>query len=87
MHFTYRTKGTCSQEILFDVDGKTVKNIEFIGGCNGNLQGIASLVRGMKATDAIERMRGIRCGFKPTSCPDQLSIALEKALEEEKNAK
>ena len=58
-----------------------------LGGCNGNLQGISSLVRGMKAADAIERMRGIRCGFKPTSCPDQLSIALEKALEEEKNAK
>ena len=79
MHFTYRTKGTCSQEILFDVDGKTVKNIEFIGGCNGNLQGISSLVRGMKATDAIERMRGIRCGFKSTSCPDQLAQALREA--------
>ena len=65
MHFTYRTKGTCSQEILFDVDGKTVKNIEFIGGCNGNLQGISSLVRGMKET----------------SCPDQLANALKKARE------
>lgn len=87
MHFTYKTKGTCSQQILFDVDDGKLHNIEFIGGCNGNLQGISSLVRGMKATDAIERMRGIRCGFKPTSCPDQLSIALEKALEKEKDAK
>ena len=81
MHFTYRTKGTCSQEILFDVDGKTVKNIEFIGGCNGNLQGISRLVIGMKAEDAIARMQGIHCGGKPTSCPDQLSIALTQALE------
>ena len=82
MHFTYRTKGTCSQEILFDVDGKTVKNIEFIGGCNGNLQGISRLVVGMDAQEAIRRMRGIQCGFKPTSCPDQLATALEQALQQ-----
>ena len=80
MHFTYRTKGTCSQEILFDVDGKTVKNIEFIGGCNGNLQGISKLVEGMSAEDAISRLKGIKCGFKPTSCPDQLAIALESIV-------
>ena len=78
MHFTYRTKGTCSQEILFDVDGKTVKNIEFIGGCNGNLQGISKLVEGMSAEDAISRLKGIKCGFKPTSCPDQLCKALHE---------
>ena len=59
MHFTYRTKGTCSQEILFDVDGKTVKNIEFIGGCNGNLQGISKLVEGMDIDTVIERLDGI----------------------------
>mgnify|MGYP006330045709 CR=1 FL=1 len=82
MHFTYRTKGTCSQEILFDVDGKTVKNIEFIGGCNGNLKGIASLVQGMRVEDAIARMEGIRCGMRPTSCPDQLAAALRQALEQ-----
>ena len=87
MHYEYKTKGTCSSRILFDIEDGKLKNVEYIGGCNGNLQGISSLVRGMKAADAIERMRGIRCGFKPTSCPDQLSIALEKALEEEKNAK
>ena len=82
MHFTYRTRGTCSQQILFDVDGKTVRNIEFIGGCNGNLQGISRLVVGMDAQEAIRRMRGIQCGFKPTSCPDQLATALEQALQQ-----
>ena len=81
MHFTYRTKGTCSQEILFDVDGKTVKNIEFIGGCNGNLQGISKLVEGMDIDSVIERLDGIHCGMKETSCPDQLANALKKARE------
>lgn len=80
--------GVCSRQYEITLnDDNIIEDIVIIGGCNGNLQGISSLVRGMKATDAIERMRGIRCGFKPTSCPDQLSIALEKALEEEKNAK
>ena len=83
----YKTKGTCSTMIDVELKDGVIDSVKFTGGCNGNLQGISSLVRGMKATDAIERMRGIRCGFKPTSCPDQLSIALEKALEEEKNAK
>ena len=82
MHFTYRTKGTCSQEILFDVDGKTVKNIEFIGGCNGNLKGICSIVRGMKAEQVIERFEGVKCGFRNTSCPDQIAKNLKKALAE-----
>lgn len=82
MHFTYKTKGTCSQQILFDVDDGKLHNIEFIGGCNGNLQGISRLVKGMKAADAIERMQGISCGGKPTSCPDQLSKALTEALKQ-----
>ena len=89
MHFTYRTKGTCSQEILFDVDGKTVKNIEFIGGCNGNLQGLSRLVEGMPVDEVISRVQGIHCGAKPTSCPDQLAQALLQAKEKlaaEKNA-
>ena len=85
--YTYYPKGTCSKQMEVDLEDGVIKDVRVLGGCNGNLQGISSLVRGMKATDAIERMRGIRCGFKPTSCPDQLSIALEKALEEEKNAK
>ena len=84
MHFTYRTRGTCSQQILFDVDGKTVRNIEFIGGCNGNLQGIGRLVEGMPVNEVIARLRGIRCGFKNTSCPDQLAIALGEALAQDK---
>lgn len=82
MQYEYKTKGTCSQRILFDlVDGK-VTNVQFIGGCNGNLQGIGRLVEGMDAAEVIQRIEGIRCGFKPTSCPDQLATALKKALSE-----
>ena len=79
--YTYYPKGTCSKQMEVDLEDGVIKDVRVLGGCNGNLQGISSLVRGMKAAD------GIRCGFKPTSCPDQLSIALEKALEKEKNAK
>ncbi len=83
MTYTYKTKGVCSQLMKVELtDDGVVENVEIVGGCNGNLQGIASLVKGMKATDAIERMRGIRCGFKNTSCPDQLSKALALALEQ-----
>ncbi len=75
---TYKTKGTCSQAIDFDViDGK-VKNVKFMGGCNGNLKGIASLVDGMAVEDVIKKLEGIQCGFKDTSCPDQLAKALEQ---------
>lgn len=77
----YKTSGVCSQRIHLELDGDIIKEVEFIGGCNGNTKGIASLVRGMKAEDAIERMEGITCGFKPTSCPDQLAKALRIALE------
>ena len=84
MIYNYRTKGVCSKEMHIELnDDHTIKH-EVIGGCNGNLQGISRLVEGMKAEDAIERMRGIRCGFKNTSCPDQLSIALTEALAQEK---
>ena len=76
----YKTKGTCSTEIQLELDGDTIKSVSFTGGCNGNLKGISSLVIGMKAQDAIERLKGIRCGFKPTSCPDQLALALEEML-------
>lgn len=81
----YKTKGTCSQMIELELDGETIKSVNFIGGCSGNTQGIASLVQGMNARDAIARMKGIRCGFKPTSCPDQLATALELALKEQKS--
>lgn len=77
---TYKTHGTCSQEISYEVvDGK-VHNVSFIGGCNGNLQGIGRLVEGMDVNDAISRLEGIQCGFKSTSCPDQLAQALKQAL-------
>ena len=76
----YKTSGVCAQKIHLELDGDIIKEVEFIGGCNGNTKGIASLVRGMKAEDAIERMEGITCGFKPTSCPDQLAKALRQAL-------
>ena len=79
MHYEYQTKGTCSSRILFDIEDGCVRNLEYIGGCNGNLQGISKLVDGMKVDDVISRLRGIRCGYKPTSCPDQLATALEQA--------
>lgn len=78
--FQYTTQGTCSRTILFDlVDGK-VRSVSFIGGCNGNLKGIAALVEGMDAAEAIDRLEGIKCGPKATSCPDQLAKALKAAL-------
>lgn len=77
----YETKGTCSREISVDLDGDVVKDVSFVGGCNGNLQGICSLVKGMKASDVIARCEGIRCGARPTSCPDQLARALKAALQ------
>ena len=83
--FEFPNVGTCSKltKIVLN-DDHTIKSVEVIGGCNGNLQGISRLVEGMKAEDAIARMRGIRCGFKNTSCPDQLAIALGEALAQDK---
>ena len=75
----YRPQGVCSQLIHLDLDGDVIENVQFIGGCNGNLKGISSLVKGMKAEDAIARLEGIKCGFKNTSCPDQLARALRLA--------
>lgn len=80
--FTYATKGVCSKEITFDIVNNVVKNVKFTGGCSGNLQGIGKLVEGMNAIEAIKRLRGIECGEKGTSCPDQLSRAIEKCLNE-----
>ncbi|MBU5428984.1 TIGR03905 family TSCPD domain-containing protein [Kineothrix sp. MSJ-39] len=73
----YKTSGTCSSAIDLEVEGDIIKSVSFTGGCNGNLQGISRLVEGMKVEDAISRLKGIRCGFKNTSCPDQLARALE----------
>lgn len=79
MAYEYNTKGTCAQKILFDiVDGK-VRNVKFINGCHGNTQGIAALVEGMDVDEVIARLKDIKCGLKPTSCPDQLARALESA--------
>lgn len=80
MQYEYKTKGTCSQRILFEIEGGIISNVQFIGGCNGNLQGIGKLVEGMKAQDVIDRIEGIHCGMKPTSCPDQLARALKEAI-------
>jgi uncharacterized protein (TIGR03905 family) len=76
----YKTRGTCSTQIDLDVVDGIVRNVKFTNGCNGNLQGISRLVEGMKGEDAIAKLRGIRCGFKNTSCPDQLSYAIEEAM-------
>ena len=73
----YQTKGTCAKEIEIEVNDGVIASVEFKGGCNGNTQGISALVKGMRVDDAISRLKGIRCGFKPTSCPDQLALALE----------
>ena len=79
---TYKTSGTCSQLINLDLVDGTVSNVSFVGGCNGNLQGSGKLVEGMKAEDVINRLKGIKCGMRPTSCPDQLAKALEEAINE-----
>lgn len=75
----YRPKGVCSRLIEFDIEDGKVKNVSFEGGCNGNLQGIARLIEGMDVDEVISRVEGIRCGFKSTSCPDQLAQALKAA--------
>ena len=80
MHYTYQTRGTCSRSIEFDLDNGIVTNVKFNGGCMGNTQGVAALVEGMKAEDVIRKCRNIQCGFRGTSCPDQLALALETAL-------
>ncbi len=84
MRYRYETKGTCSKLIEFTVEDGIVKDVKYTGGCSGNLQGIAKLVDGMKVEDVIEKLRGIGCGMKGTSCPDQLSRALTEVAAKEK---
>lgn len=79
MQFEYKTKGTCSQQIIFEIEDGKVHNVQFIGGCNGNLKGICSLIEGMEVEEIISRIDGIHCGMKATSCPDQLAQALKEA--------
>ena len=80
MTYSYAPRGVCSSRIDLELEGDIIKSVRFTGGCNGNLQGISRLVQGMTAGGAIARLEGIRCGYKPTSCPDQLSRALREAL-------
>ena len=77
MEYSYKTHGTCSREIAFEIEDGKVKNVQFFGGCNGNLKGIGALVEGMEVAEVIRRVEGIRCGTKVTSCPDQLAQALK----------
>lgn len=77
----YQTHGTCSSQIDIELDQDTIKSVQFTNGCNGNLQGICALVKGMKVQDAIDRLEGIRCGTKNTSCPDQLACALKQMIQ------
>ena len=79
---TYSPRGVCARRIELTLDGKTVKEVKFIGGCSGNTQGVAALAEGMDANEVIARLSGIRCGFKNTSCPDQLATALREFLAE-----
>ena len=78
MRLEYRPRGVCSQRIEIDVEDGCVQDVQFTGGCSGNLQGISRLVKGMPVEEVISRVEGIRCGFKPTSCPDQLAQALKQ---------
>lgn len=83
MTFTYEPTGVCSTKIDLELEDGIIRSVAFTGGCNGNLKGISSLLEGMDAQVAIEKLRGIQCGWKPTSCPDQLSKALREALAQE----
>ena len=84
MTYTFHPRGVCAQAMRVEVDDQgMIQKLEVVGGCSGNLQGIAALVRGMPAEEAIQRLKGIRCGFKDTSCPDQLAQALKLILAEE----
>lgn len=77
-HVSYKTKGVCSRQIDLDIENGVITDAKFTGGCSGNTQGVAALVVGMTVDEAIKRLRGIKCGFKATSCPDQLAVALEE---------
>ena len=85
MEHIYRPRGVCSREMRVEVEDGIIRRVEVVGGCNGNLKGISRLLVGMRAEDAIEKLEGVRCGFKPTSCPDQLSKALRKKKKKQAN--
>lgn len=82
MHYIYQTKGTCARTVSFDLEeGNVIRNVQFQGGCNGNLKAVSALVEGLSAEQVEEKVKGIRCGFKDTSCADQLARAIRQALE------
>lgn len=81
MEYRFQPRGVCSKEMIIELDGDIIKKVRIIGGCAGNTVGVSRLVEGMKVDEAIKKLKGIPCGFKTTSCPDQLSIALEEAKE------
>ncbi len=83
MKINYKTNGTCSRQIDIELENGIVQDVVFYGGCNGNLKGISALVKGKPAQEVIDTLKGLKCGFKKTSCPDQLALALEKALNEQ----
>ncbi|MCR5254765.1 MAG: TIGR03905 family TSCPD domain-containing protein [Acetatifactor sp.] len=78
----YKTHGTCASAIDVEIKDDLIESVKFTGGCSGNTQGVAALVKGMSPAEAISRLKGIKCGFKPTSCPDQLALALEQMMAE-----
>ena len=79
-HIEYKTKGTCARAVIVDVEDGVITDCEFVGGCSGNTQGVAALVKGMTVSEAVSKIKGIKCGMKSTSCPDQLALALEEAV-------
>lgn len=81
MEYRYKPQGVCSSEFIINIENGVIVDLKVIGGCNGNLQGISSLVKGMKVEDVISKLKGINCGYKGTSCPDQIAKALEKIKE------
>jgi uncharacterized protein (TIGR03905 family) len=83
MIFKHINKGTCSSQVQFEIESGKIHNVIFKNGCNGNLQGIGALIEGMDAVEAMSRLKGIHCGYKSTSCPDQLAQAIEEALKTE----
>ena len=85
MDYVYKTSGTCSKEIRFSIENGILKNVSFLGGCNGNLQGIGKLVEGMKVEEVEKRLKGISCGGRPTSCPDQLACVIRQAVGAQSN--
>ena len=86
MQYVHKNVGVCSRETIIDIDeNHIIQNVEVIGGCDGNLKGVASLLKGLKAEDAISRLQGLTCGYKKTSCPDQIATALTEAIEKMDN--